>query len=1231
MKNFNSKIMKNIFICICLLFVVKIGFAQELVAPFAHPGLNHTKDDLERMKTKVLAGEKPWIDGWNAMCELRDAQSDFGASPKPTVGGSDGTRQRASRDATAAYYNILRWYVTGDVSHANCAVNILNAWSNSIQTEVTGELLQLPISAFMQAAELVRLYSGWQQADRERFDKMCRDYFYPACVKAREHAWPGWGGPANSDCLFIGIYLDDAEMVNDAIEFYKTGKSGGCVTEGIQFDGQPVEMGRDQPHAAIGLDTYAEFCQALWNQGVDMFSYENNLLLKGFEYYARFNLGYEVDWTPVDYYGHKFFYPAPSSNSPESMPNNRVLANELIYHHYVDRAGLDMPYLRKMMRLKEVAALTGTLYTYSDTTTAYIPYATPVAPTGLTAQGTINQIRLNWAAPAGDVANGYDIQRSTEAESGFETIAGWTENTTVGYTDKTVENGVTYYYRVRAKNQSGVSEWTNAVSAVSTTGSETIFPSGWVQTDISKEDWMIDGVTRYSATFGNTFLVTGAGRDIYNVNHPEGNFTYTAVSGDFDFIARVYDGEQVGTQLKEKIGIELRENTTTSSQKIMLWFGDNGTRMSHFIWRGTTDGGGWIDGSDHTWIPVWLRLKRVGDNFEAFVSDNGERWYSVGSSEIPFPTDCLAGVWVCSGAYRQEGYTVGFDNVSISCPEMSKPASPTNVTATAAGSTAIKLSWSSVGHISAYKLAKSTSADGPFEIVATNLKDKSYLDDNIEPSTTYYYRLWTSNAAGDCEEFVQVSATTDELNIPEQPGNINGIAGNGYVNLSWNVTGEQTEYYHIKRSNVPGGPYSVVGKSAQNTFCDNMAINGETYYYVVSAVNKIGEGEESVEVSYTPNIGNCHYWPLDEKNRLSLADIWNGQNMQLVSGTQLTDAKFLSGIRLSGGYLAMPPGIAKDWDNFTLSLWVNLDRVENWARIIDCGTGTDYNFFITAKASQTGSLRYAIKNGPSANEEVIDTEFTPNAMEWVHIVLTQEGSTGILYANGIEIGRNENLTVSPSTLGNTAQNYIGKSAYASDPYLYGIVDDIRVYDCALDTAQINMLYRMKMQNIVFDELPKKKVGDDDFMPQASATSGLPVSFTSKDKDVAEITETGDIRLVSAGMTEITANQNGNLLYAAAASVSQTLEVEDGDAVTDVLSDGNEINIRLDGGLLYISFSAVPAGRVELDIYDVNGKKVTGAEILGETSCMMDVRNLLTGVYLLKIKSGNIFKTVKIIL
>ncbi|MCX7682053.1 MAG: LamG domain-containing protein, partial [Anaerolineae bacterium] len=55
------------------------------------------------------------------------------------------------------------------------------------------------------------------------------------------------------------------------------------------------------------------------------------------------------------------------------------------------------------------------------------------------------------------------------------------------------------------------------------------------------------------------------------------------------------------------------------------------------------------------------------------------------------------------------------------------------------------------------------------------------------------------------------------------------------------------------------------------------------------------------------------------------------------------------------------------------------------------------------------------------------------------------------------VGTNSNLTLSPSSLGNTTQNWLGRSQYAADAYLDGQLDDFRIYNRALNAAEISSL------------------------------------------------------------------------------------------------------------------------------------------------------------------------------
>ena len=53
------------------------------------------------------------------------------------------------------------------------------------------------------------------------------------------------------------------------------------------------------------------------------------------------------------------------------------------------------------------------------------------------------------------------------------------------------------------------------------------------------------------------------------------------------------------------------------------------------------------------------------------------------------------------------------------------------------------------------------------------------------------------------------------------------------------------------------------------------------------------------------------------------------------------------------------------------------------------------------------------------------------------------------------------MTLRPSDLGNTANNWIGRSAFTADPYFDGLVDDFRVYNRALTAAEITALYAVR--------------------------------------------------------------------------------------------------------------------------------------------------------------------------
>jgi hypothetical protein len=79
------------------------------------------------------------------------------------------------------------------------------------------------------------------------------------------------------------------------------------------------------------------------------------------------------------------------------------------------------------------------------------------------------------------------------------------------------------------------------------------------------------------------------------------------------------------------------------------------------------------------------------------------------------------------------------------------------------------------------------------------------------------------------------------------------------------------------------------------------------------------------------------------------------------------------------------------------------------------------------------------------------------------------------------------------------------------------------------------------QTIAFAELPNQWVTNAPFDLTATASSGLPVGYTSSSPSVATVSG-GTVTLTGAGSTTITASQGGNATYEPALPVSQTLTV-----------------------------------------------------------------------------------------
>jgi hypothetical protein len=230
------------------------------------------------------------------------------------------------------------------------------------------------------------------------------------------------------------------------------------------------------------------------------------------------------------------------------------------------------------------------------------------------------------------------------------------------------------------------------------------------------------------------------------------------------------------------------------------------------------------------------------------------------------------------------------------------------------------------------------------------------------------------------------------------------------------------------------------------------------YYYVVSAVVSGVETPNSAQAMATtlsPTVGSLiHRYSFNETGGASVADsvggpVWAGTlpNGGTLSGGQLA---------LSSGsqqYASLPTGIVGSLSNLTVMAWVNLSSSSGWSRIFDFGNDTTTYMFLTPQNGITSSLRFAITTNGAGGEQQINCSSTLSTGVWHQVAITLNSGTGILYVDGAAVGTNSGMTITPSGLGSTANNYIGKSQYA-DPYLAGSLDEFRIYNVGLSSAEI---------------------------------------------------------------------------------------------------------------------------------------------------------------------------------
>lgn len=235
------------------------------------------------------------------------------------------------------------------------ALAIINAYAGTLQRFDGHDAPLCTIQAYWLARAMMVL-----KEDRtSEWDSMIRRAFLPTIDKFMAdspYANGNWGAIVNRCRMACAIVMEDKALYQAAIDYYLHANDNGSLPKYVSETGQCQETGRDQGHAQLGLGALTEICEMAWEQGDDLWGALDNRLMKGIEYTAKYNLGYDVPfetWTDCTGLYNDW-------TEPGAMGRGRIRdIYQLPYNHYVKRKGLKMPYTKKILAAQKKAEKRG--------------------------------------------------------------------------------------------------------------------------------------------------------------------------------------------------------------------------------------------------------------------------------------------------------------------------------------------------------------------------------------------------------------------------------------------------------------------------------------------------------------------------------------------------------------------------------------------------------------------------------------------------------------------------------------------------------------------------------------------------------------------------------------------------------------------------------------------------------------------------------------------------------
>ncbi|MEM7164110.1 MAG: LamG-like jellyroll fold domain-containing protein [Planctomycetota bacterium] len=390
------------------------------------------------------------------------------------------------------------------------------------------------------------------------------------------------------------------------------------------------------------------------------------------------------------------------------------------------------------------------------------------------------------------------------------------------------------------------------------------------------------------------------------------------------------------------------------------------------------------------------------------------------------------------------------------------PDPPTALTATATAE-GVDLAWTppATGAV-AFNVSRNDL------VVATGLVNPTYLDTTAAEFTTYSFVV---TAVGPAGQESDPSTPTQVMTLQDfVPPTLRGVVplSTTVLQLEFSEPVTVASGGNLGNYAIEGGP-SPVSVTAANVAADGTTVT-LTMSPIVGGAQYICTVDNIQDRSVVGNLGSdarlfriepglVHHFPFDMGSGAVARNYGTVGGDAAIDGAQWsTTTATGSGqsLRFTGDDAVRLGNLDLPGDQLTIAMWIRADQLSLFdARLISKATGTAGNDHYWMVSMFGSELRFRLKTTNGDTSTLISSGAGITTNNWVHVTAVYDGQQMLLYRNGAIIGQvaksgavATNVGV-PASIGNQPQG--GKT-------FSGRLDDIRIYDRALTTAQVGELF-----------------------------------------------------------------------------------------------------------------------------------------------------------------------------